>query len=116
MCDIILKEIVFSEKFVLRGMKMKRSRGFLLCFLLNLVFNFALTIPAWILLVLHFYLGWSIWWFVLGIAFWIITVLLRTLIISWGNRSGNYATEPRENKNPYSSSGYIPTKSIDENR
>ena len=46
----------------------KRSGGFWLSLLLNMLLNLEWTIPAWILLALHFVFDWSIWWFVLALA------------------------------------------------
>ena len=44
--------------------KRKNSRGFVLSFLISLVFNLEWTVPAWIFLGLHLWKGISLWWFV----------------------------------------------------
>ena len=80
----------------------KRKRGFLLSFLISLVFNLEWTVPAWIFLGLHFRKGISIWWFVGSIILWLIFVALRVLVFGSLTRAGNYKDPPKENKNPYS--------------
>ena len=80
----------------------RRSGGFFLCLLLNLFLNPEGMIPAAILLVLHFWLGWSFWWAVLALGLWILWITFRKLVLSWANRCGNTPDRPTENKNPYS--------------
>ena len=87
--------------------KPKKQSGFLLCFLMNLVLNLEWSIPAWILLALHFWLEISIWWFAGALAVWLGLMLGQTVIIKWINRSSK-PTKPQENKNPYSSGPYKP--------
>ena len=68
-----------------------------------MLLNLEYSIPAWILLTLHFIFDISIWWFVGGLAFWIICILSGMWIMSW---AASCASEPdpiKENKNPYSS-------------
>ncbi len=83
---------------------MKRTNhdgGFFVCLLLNLLLNFSWTIPAWILLLLHFWKGWSLWFFVGGLVLWLGLGLLVTSLMNWASRCST-PTEQRENKNPYS--------------
>ena len=80
----------------------KRSFGFLLCLLINLLLNLEWSIPAWILLALHILLGISVWWFIGGLAFWILAVWLGTWLMGLAVRYGNEKDPPKENKNPYS--------------
>lgn len=87
----------------------KSDHGLLLCFLLTLIMNIEWTIPAWILLVLHFVLDISIWWFGGAMILWITVFFFITLVISWANKSSVPDVQP-ENKNPYSSKGYKPSK------
>ena len=82
--------------------KIKCSGGFLLCLLINLLLNLEWSIPAWILLALHFWLDISIWWFVGGLAFWILSILVDMWIIGWAASCGSEKDPPKENKNPYS--------------
>lgn len=81
--------------------KPRKQNGFLLCFLMNLVLNLEWSIPAWILLALHFWLEISIWWFAGALALWLGLMLGQTLVIKWANNSSE-PPKPQENKNPYS--------------
>ena len=60
----------------------RRSGGFFLCLLLNLLLNWEGVIPAALLFALHRWRGWLLWW------------------------AGLRRDEPRENKNPYSAKQY----------
>ena len=80
----------------------RRSTSFFLCLLINLLLNLEWSIPAWILLALHFWLGISIWWFVGGMAFWIGSILIGMKIMGWAAACGREKDPPKENKNPYS--------------
>ncbi len=97
-------------------MKLKRPRGgdFWLCLVLNMIFNWEWTIPAWILLALHFVLDWSILWFVLAFVLWLISILVWMAVMRWVVRCGDASDPPKENKNPYSAtSRTYPTQSDD---
>ena len=59
----------------------RRSGGFFLCLLLNLLLNWEGVIPAALLFALHRWRGWPLWW-------------------------AGLRDEPRENKNPYSAKQY----------
>lgn len=72
--------------------------------ILSLVFNLEWTVPAWILLALHFIKGWSLWWFFGAMGLWILFVLIRLLVFSSLANAGDYKDPPKENKNPYSAS------------
>ena len=82
--------------------KTKRSGGFLLCLIINLLLNLGWSVPAWVLLALHFWLDISIWWFVGGLAFWILCVLADMWLIGWAARCAGEKDPQKENKNPYS--------------
>lgn len=66
-----------------------------------MMLNLEGTIPAWILLILHFCIGISIFWFWLALALWIIYLLVWMKIIGWAGRCST-PDPPKENKNPYS--------------
>ena len=85
---------------------------FFLCLLFNMMLNFRLTIPAWILLILHFVLGISTWWFVGAMGAFVLFVFFWMLVIRLASRAAASAKDapPVENKNPYSSKGYVPIK------
>ena len=82
--------------------KTKRHGNFLLCLFVNLLLNLEWSVPAWILLALHFWLDISLWWFAGGLVFWIMRVLVDMWIIGWARACGNQKDPPKENKNPYS--------------
>lgn len=79
----------------------KRTGSFWLCLLINILLNLDGTIPAWILLGLHFWLDISILWFWLALGLWLLGIVLWMLVMGWANRCSQ-PTPPRENKNPYS--------------
>ena len=80
----------------------KHRGSFLLCLLINLLLNPEWSIPAWVLLGLHFWLGISIWWFAGGLGLWILVVLAGMWLMGWAIDSGKQKDPPKENKNPYS--------------
>lgn len=82
-------------------MKRANSGNFFLAIILNLVFNLEWVIPAVVLLILHFAVGLSVFWFWLALGIWIGGVLLVTLILGWANKC-SAPDKPQENKNPYS--------------
>lgn len=80
----------------------RRNGSFWLCLLLNMLLNLEWTVPAWILLALHFWLGWSVWWFWLALGLWFLGLLLVTKLLGWAHRCAAIPDPPKENKNPYS--------------
>lgn len=80
----------------------KRSGGFIICLLFNMLINLEWSIPAWVLLALHFWLDISIWWFVGAFAFWILSIISWMSIMGWASDCSNTPDPPKENKNPYS--------------
>ena len=82
--------------------RIRKDGNFFLCLVINIIFNLDGTVPAWILLILHYALGWSIKWFWLALAIWLASIIIRMEIISWAARCGNTSDKPKENKNPYS--------------
>ena len=82
-------------------MRKRDFGGFMLCFLMILVFNLGWSVPAWILLAAHFILKISIWWFASLLIIWFFIILLRTLLISWAGDCASVRDEPIKNLNPY---------------
>ena len=83
---------------------MKRNlecTNFVITLLFNMAINFAWTIPAWILLAMHFLFGWSILWFWLALGVWVLDIIIWMSIIGWAS-SVSKPDPPKENKNPYS--------------
>ena len=96
--------MILFEKGGDRGMRQNRRIGsVLLCFSFNLLLNLRWSIPAWIALVLHLWLGVSLRWFIGGLAFWILSTLAGMWLVGWAAECGNEKDPPKENKNPYSS-------------
>jgi hypothetical protein len=79
----------------------KLDGGFFLCLLINMLLNLEGTIPAWILLILHFLCDWSILWFWLALGAWALCLVVGMLLIRFANRCST-PDPPKENKNPYS--------------
>ena len=95
----------------------RRSGGFFLCLLLNLLLNWEGVIPAALLFALHRWRGWPLWWAGLAdnlaalsntpaLALWIGGLIVWMLVIGWASDCGSRRDEPRENKNPYSAKQY----------
>ena len=93
-----------------------RTGSFLAVYLFNILMNYRLTIPGWILLILHFIIPQYIrWWYCLAyFGAFLLYILLWMLILRGISRWVGTAEPDRPivNKNPYSSKGY---KSIDRN-
>ena len=79
-----------------------RTGNFLLCTLINMLLNLQWSIPALILLALHDWLGISIWWFVGGLALWIVRIWFGMWFVGWAAACGSRKDPPKENKNQYS--------------
>ena len=79
----------------------RRAGSFLMCLLFNMLLNLDGTIPAWILLALHFWLGWSIWWFWGALGAWVLYLTSWMLFLRWASRCSR-PDPPKKNKNPYS--------------
>lgn len=79
-----------------------KSNGRLLSVLFIIFDSICMLIPTVLLLVLHFTLGISIWWFVGLLTVWIISVILGSFILNWASSCSNEEKPYRENKNRYS--------------
>lgn len=92
--------------------KSSRAGSFFVVLLCNILLNFRLTIPGWILLILHFVIPEYIrWWY--GLAYFgafLLYMLIRMLILRALGRWVSTAAPapPIVNRNPYSSKGYDP--------
>ena len=74
----------------------------LLLFLFWRIESWICSLPAWITLILHFTNGLSIWWFWATLAVWILSGVLRYLIVLFARWGASGETVKKENKNPYS--------------
>ena len=90
---------------------------FFLCLLINIVLNFRLTVPGWILLILHFiFPAVSVWWSVGYFGAFLLYMLIWQLVWRLIGRIGASAKEvpPPKNLNPYSvTSNEMPLKRPD---
>ena len=86
--------------------KLRLDGNFFLALLINMVFHLEGTIPAWILLVLHFVFGLSIKWFWIALGVWILGLIIWMTVVGWiygwANKCGNTPDPPKKNVNPYS--------------
>lgn len=82
--------------------KLRDSGNFFLIFLFHMIMNLEWTIPAWLLLACHLFFDWSIRWFWIALALWLLNILLWMDIVQWASRCGSTADRTKENKNPYS--------------
>ena len=86
--------------------KTSRTGPFIMVFLFNILINFRLTIPGWILLILHFFIPQYIkWWYCLVYFGVFLLYMLIWMLILWA--LGAWASTappppPVKNKNPYS--------------
>ena len=85
--------------------KTKRGGSFLLCLLINMILNWEGLIPAAVLLILHFVIGWSPWWALAAFGAWLLWMIIWMSVIGWAARCGSIPDPPKENKNPYSVGG-----------
>ena len=81
---------------------LKSFFGYLFAVLLNLFFHLHWSIPAWLLLILHFWQGWHIRWFWLALSIWALYVIGRTVVFSLLHRGGQGPDPKTHNRNPYS--------------
>ena len=88
-------------------MKQKSTPGgWLLGLLVSMLLNLLWTIPAWILLAMHFLLGWSIIWFWIALGVWLGITVLWMVVLNWAGKCSNQPDPPKENKNPYSAKDF----------
>ena len=83
-------------------MEQKDRGGFFLCLLWHALLYFLWTIPAWILLALHFAIGLSIVWFWVALGAWGLLILLRSLLVVFARYCSAHRIPVPANKNPYS--------------
>ena len=80
----------------------EREGGFWLCLFFNAFLTLWWTIPAWILLVLHFTINLWLGWFIIALGLWVLGLFFWTLFIRFAAQASSEPTPYRENKNPYS--------------
>jgi len=80
--------------------------GFLYCLIINLGLNIVYSIPAWVSLVLHFWLNIPLWPFYVALGLWVAGTIFWMIVVKWARKCGDEPTPYRENKNPYSAKKY----------
>lgn len=83
-------------------MEKKERGGFFLCMLWYAMIYLPGSIPAWVVLVLHYTIGINIAWFWVALGIWLFAVLLRVLLVIFARYGGQHRILSPENKNPYS--------------
>ena len=76
--------------------------GFILCFIVNLLWRSWWAALALVLLAAHLWLGIPAYVSLIALGVWVLSALAVTLLISWGAGSSATPAQPQENKNPYS--------------
>ena len=86
--------------------KTSRTGPFIAVLFFNILINFHLTIPGWILLILHFFIPQYIqWWYCLVYFGVFLLYMLIWMLILWGLGAWASTAEPTppvKNINPYS--------------
>ncbi|MBR6593603.1 MAG: hypothetical protein IKK83_00255 [Clostridia bacterium] len=77
------------------------GKGFVLSLLFNMLLNLHGALPAVVLLVLHFVLGWSPYWALIAFVLWLGRIVVWMVLVRLASRAGNSRVYT-ENKNPYS--------------
>lgn len=83
-------------------MEQKECGGFFLCLLWHAILYFLWTIPAWILLALHFIIGLPIVWFWVALGAWALAIAFRSLLVLFARYGFQHRIPVPANKNPYS--------------
>ncbi len=87
-------------------------KGFFLLLFWHMALYAVWTVPAWILLVLHYAVGIPILWFWFALGVWALVLLLRALLIIWTRYCVRHRTPVPPNKNPYSNSVRDPYEAL----
>lgn len=80
----------------------KRAGNFFVCLIFNMLLNLEWSIPAWILLALHYIVDISIIWFWVALGLWILILISWMSVMGWASDCSSEKDPPKENKNPYS--------------
>ena len=79
-----------------------RSGSFFACLVFNMLLNLEGLIPAAVLLVLHYALGWPLWLTFAAVGLWVLYLIPSKAVLGWAGRRGSTPHAPKENKNPHS--------------
>ena len=78
--------------------------GFIVCFLVSLLYHARWALATVAALVAHFAAGYPFWLFYVGLGIWVLSALISALIITFGNRNHDGPFIRQNNVNPYSKS------------
>lgn len=82
--------------------KTKISANFFITLFINLLLNIEGAVIGVVLLLLHFWIGISVWWSVGAFVVWILYIILFMYFMGWAADCSNTKDPVKENKNPYS--------------
>lgn len=77
------------------------GKGFVVSLLFNVLLNLHGALPAVVLLVLHFVLGWSPFWALIAFVLWLGRIVVWMVLMRLASRAA-VSPPPTVNKNPYS--------------
>lgn len=83
-------------------MSNKSTSGILLTLLIGFIYNLWWSIPAWVLLILHFAIDLAIVWFWVALGVWVLLVIVSSLFIRFANKCSQIRDPEKKNINPYS--------------
>ncbi|MGN1017321.1 MAG: hypothetical protein ACI4PB_00715 [Oscillospiraceae bacterium] len=66
-----------------------RSGSFFVCLVFNMLLNLEGLIPAVVLLVLHYVLGWPLWPTFAAVGLWVLYLIAWMAVIGWAGRCGS---------------------------
>lgn len=89
-------------------MRAGKGGGFLTSLILNFAVNLGWTVPAWVLLILHYVTKLSIWLFWGAIGVFVLVIIITTAAIFMAAKSGDAPEAEKQNVNPYSNRGSYP--------
>jgi len=109
-----------EENYVAEGESDKGGKMFgLSVTLLFAIGSLIFCVPAIVLLILHFTIDISIWWFIGVVIAWIlywVGLYLMTLLGRWGAQTEKEDAQKNPNKNPYSHKGPVEPKYLDKDK
>ncbi len=76
--------------------------GFLLCFLVSLLYHSSWLVASVAALVACLVNSYSLWPFYVGLGIWVLSALVSALIITFGNLNFGGPSVRQDNVNPYS--------------
>lgn len=75
---------------------LRRLGGLLLSLIVDMLFHPTGLITMLLLLLLHFWRGWSIWWFIGALLLWAAVLLLRGWFVDAASRAAARREAPRQ--------------------